>query len=79
MVDIHLTDVNMKTIVSVYFILMLPVVIQAHKMMKQTINEEIRTNLLYNLNVFIKLIIYTPRWWWLFFVNIFNKLKNKNK
>jgi hypothetical protein len=58
---------------------MLPVVMQAHKMMKQTINEQMRTNPLYNLNVFIKLIIYTPRWWWLFFVNIFNKLKNKNK
>jgi hypothetical protein len=69
----------MKTIISVYFILMLPVVMQAHKMMKQTINEQMRTNPLYNLNVFIKLIIYTPRWWWLFFVNIFNKLKNKNK
>jgi hypothetical protein len=69
----------MRTIISVYFILMLPVVMQAHKMMKQTINEQMRTNPLYNLNVFIKLIIYTPRWWWLFFVNIFNKLKNKNK
>ena len=63
----------MRTIISVYFILMLPVVMQAHKMMKQTINEQMRTNPLYNLNVFIKLIIYTPRWWWLFFVNIFNK------
>ena len=69
----------MRTIISVYFILMLPVVMQAHKMMKQTINEQMRTNPLYNLNVFIKLIIYTPRWLWLFFVNIFNKLKNKNK
>jgi len=69
----------MRTIISVYFILMLPVVMQANKMMKQTINEQMRTNPLYNLNVFIKLIIYTPRWWWLFFVNIFNKLKNKNK
>jgi|LakMenE01Jun11ns_1017448.scaffolds.fasta_scaffold5214724_1 hypothetical protein len=67
----------MKTIISVYFILMLPVVMQAHKMMKQTINEQMRTNPLYNLNVFIKLIIYTPRWWWLFFVNIFNKFKKK--
>jgi hypothetical protein len=67
----------MRTIISVYFILMLPVVMQAHKMMKQTINEQMRTNPLYNLNVFIKLIIYTPRWWWLFFVNIFNKFKKK--
>jgi hypothetical protein len=56
---------------------MLPVIGQAHKMMKQTINEQMRTNIAYNINVFIRLIFYTPRWWWLFFVGLINKLKNK--
>jgi hypothetical protein len=56
---------------------MLPVVIQAHSLMKKGIDEHIRTNVGYNVRVFIKLIIYTPRWWWLFFVNIFNKFKKK--
>jgi hypothetical protein len=73
----HLEDVNIKILVSVYFILMLPVVIQAHSLMKKGIDEHIRTNVGYNVRVFIKLIIYTPRWWWLFFVNIFNKFKKK--
>jgi hypothetical protein len=67
----------MKTIIAVYFILMLPVVIQAHVMMKRMINEQIRTDISYNLRVFIRLILYTPRWWWLFFIGIFNKIKNK--
>jgi len=67
----------MKTFIVVYFILMLPVVMQAHNLMKRGIDEEIRTNIGYNLRVFIKLIIYTPRWWWLFFINIINKFKNK--
>jgi hypothetical protein len=56
---------------------MLPVVMQAHNLMKRGIDEEIRTNIGYNIRVFIKLIIYTPRWWWLFFINIINKFKNK--
>jgi hypothetical protein len=67
----------MKTFIVVYFILMLPVVMQAHNLMKRGIDEEIRTNIGYNIRVFIKLIIYTPRWWWLFFINIINKFKNK--
>ena len=67
----------MKTFVSVYFILMLPVVMQAHSLMKRGIDEDIRTNIGYNIRVFIKLIIYTPRWWWLFFTHRFNKNKNK--
>jgi hypothetical protein len=77
MESMHLEDVNIKTLVSVYFILMLPVVMQAHSLMKKGIDEQMRTNVLYNFRVFIKLIIYTPRWWWLFFVNIFNKFKKK--
>ena len=67
----------MKTFIVVYFILMLPVVMQAHSLMKRGIAEEMRTNIGYNIRVFIKLIIYTPRWWWLFFINIINKFKNK--
>ena len=67
----------MKTFIVFYFILMLPVVMQAHDLMKRGIDEEIRTNIGYNIRVFIKLIIYTPRWWGLFFINIINKFKNK--
>jgi len=67
----------MKTFIIIYLVLMLPVIGQAHKMMKQTINEQMRTNIVYNINVFIRLIFYTPRWWWLFFVGLINKLKNK--
>lgn len=67
----------MKTFIVVYFILMLPVVMQAHNLMKRGIDEQIRTNIGYNIRVFIKLIIYTPRWWWLFFINIINKFKKK--
>ena len=67
----------MKTFIVIYFILMLPVVIQAHILMQHGIEERIRTNFKYNFRVFIKLIFYTPRWWQLFFIGIIKKIKNK--
>lgn len=73
----HLEDVNMKTFIIIYLVLMLPVINQAHTLMKRGIEEKIRNSIRYNLRVFIILIFYTPRWWWLFFVNLFSKLKNK--
>lgn len=56
---------------------MLPVINQAHTLMKRGIDERIRNSVRYNLRVFTILILYTPRWWWLFFVGLINKLKNK--
>lgn len=73
----HLEDVNMKTFIIVYLVLMLPVIHQAHTLMKHGIEERIRNSIRYNLRVFTILIFYTPRWWWLFFVNLFNKIKKK--
>jgi hypothetical protein len=73
----HLEDVNMKTFIIVYLVLMLPVIHQAHTLMKRDIDERIRNSIRYNLRVFIILTLYTPRWWWLFFVNVFNKFKKK--
>lgn len=77
MENMHLEDVNIKTIILIYLGLMLPVINQAHTLMKRDIDERVRNTIRYNLRVFIILIFYTPRWWWLFFVNLFNKLKNK--
>ena len=65
----------MKTFVAIYFILMLPMVIQTHNLMKLGIDERIRNSVRYNFRVFIRLIFYMPRWWWLFFTDIKNKFK----
>ena len=67
----------MKTFLIIYLVLMLPVINQAHTLMKRGIDERIRNSVRYNLRVFTILILYTPRWWWLFFVGLINKLKNK--
>jgi len=56
---------------------MLPVIGQAHTLMKQNITEEVRNTFRYNFRVFIVLIFYTPRWWWLFFIGLIDKFKNK--
>jgi hypothetical protein len=63
----------------IYMLFMLPVINQAHTLMKRGIDERIRNSIRYNLRVFLILIIYTPRWWWLFFVGLIDKIKNKNK
>ena len=69
----------MKTFIIVYFILMFPMVVQTHMLMNRGIDERIRNSIRYNIRVFIRLIFYMPRWWWLFFVDLINKFKNKNK
>jgi hypothetical protein len=56
---------------------MLPVIGQAHSLMQKTITEKVRNTFRYNFRVFLVLIFYTPRWWWLFFVGVIDKLKNK--
>lgn len=61
----------------IYMLFMLPVINQAYSLMKKGIDEQMRTSVRYNIRVFIILVFYTPRWWWLFFVNLFNKIKNK--
>ena len=61
----------------IYMLFMLPVIGQAHTLMKRNITEEVRNTFRYNFRVFIVLILYTPRWWWLFFVGVIDKLKNK--
>jgi hypothetical protein len=67
----------MKTFIIIYLMLMLPVIGQAHTLMKQNITEEVRNTFRYNFRVFIVLIFYTPRWWWLFFIGLIDKFKNK--
>jgi hypothetical protein len=67
----------MITFIVVYFILMFPVIRQAHTLMRRDIDEEVRNTIRYNLRVFIILIFYTPRWWWLFFIGLIDKFKNK--
>ena len=67
----------MKAFIVVYFILMFPMVIQTHNLMKRGIDERIRNSFKYNIRVFIRLIIYMPRWWWLFFIDKIDKFKNK--
>jgi len=52
-------------------------VVQTHMLMKRGIDEQIRNNVKYNIRVFIRLIIYMPRWWWLFFIDKIDKFKNK--
>ena len=67
----------MKTFITIYFILMSPMVVQTHILMKRGIDERIRNSLRYNIRVFIRLILYMPRWWWLFFLDKIDKFKNK--